>query len=1533
MLRILHLEGDALEAEPVHELLASQGLVSDIVRIETREEFEAALEQGEFDLILSERTLPAFDGMSALGIALQKRPDLPFIFVSGAAGEEVAVESIKSGATDYVLKQRLERLVPVTRRALREAAERRTQKNTEEALRESEARYRSLVETSPEAITLTDLQGKVVLCNQQALLMHGCGSMEEMVGRKAFEFIAPEDHERAKSAMSSVLLLGTVKNVEYSLLRMDGSRFPAEVNRSVLLDEQGDPKGFMSVQRDITDRKLAEETLRRSEELFAKAFRASPDAFIITRLSDSVLLDVNDSFSRILGYSREDAVGKPIAELNIWADISERDRMIAQLRAKGSVNEFETIFKKKSGDIGAGIISAQLTNIGGEYCMVAICRDVTERKRAEEGLRRSEELFSKAFRASPDAYIISRLSDGMLLDVNDSFSGTTGYSRDEVVGRPIAELNKIWSDLNDRDHMVAILRAEGSVRDFEAPYWKKSGEMGIGLTSVELVQIGGEPCVLTICRDITERKRAGEALRESEERYRTLIEQAADGIFLSDIKGNLIDVNEMGCAMLGYTRDEVLRLVIADVVEVRDPQTAQERAVDLASGKTLRAEHIMYRKDGTAFPVEISSKLLPGGIYQAFARDITVRKQVEEALLKSEERFRQAFDHASIGMALVSIEGGFTQVNRALCDFLGYSEAELLTIKFQEITHPDDLEANIEYARQLLTGEIQFYHMEKRYFHKDDHIVWGRLSVTLVRDVTGEPRNFVSQIEDISQRKLAEVAVAFERYLLNSLMETTHDSIYFKDKHSNFTRINRALAERLNLADPQEAIGKSDADFFSESLAAQSYNDEQEIIRTGIPVLEKEELEVWMDGSETYFVTSKMPLWDAQGHAIGTFSVSRDITSRMLEQSALRKSELKNRALIEAIPDLMVQIDGHGTILDFGAEKEDKLIMSPEQFIGKSLFNILPLDIAHEAIQNAEAALESGKMQCFEYQLPVRDGKHDFEARLVVSGQNEVVAIIRNITERKQAQDALTKAKEDLELRVEERTTALRETNDQLQHELVERQRAEDIANESLERLAEAQGIAQLGSWEWTANANKISWSDELFRMFGIEVQQSGVTLETYLNYIHPDDRERVGTDIEKAIQEKATFSNEARFLHSDGSVRFYQTRGTAVLNGAGEIVKVQGTVQDITERQQAEEALRKSEGLHRALARNLPNGAVLLFDRDLRFQLAEGVALEAQGYSKDLMIGHTIWEVLPPDLCADLVPHYRSALAGRKNSIESEYSGRFYLVHFVPVKNEQGEIFAGMAVSLDITEQKRSAEEARAAQEVAESANRAKSQFLSRMSHELRTPLNAILGFSQLLEISNLPDMQSEYVTYVLTAGEHLLGLINEVLDIASVEAGHASILLEPIEVSSAIHECLDLMKPLADQRNVSLDTGNRLEHTWHILADRQRLRQVLLNLVANAIKYNREGGNVSLACEEEGERLRIRVIDTGRGISKEKLAKLFTPFERLGAEQTGVEGTGLGLTLSKHLVEAMHGSLGVESIVDQGSVFWIELPLAERS
>ncbi|MFT0170334.1 ATP-binding protein [Paraburkholderia mimosarum] len=272
-----------------------------------------------------------------------------------------------------------------------------------------------------------------------------------------------------------------------------------------------------------------------------------------------------------------------------------------------------------------------------------------------------------------------------------------------------------------------------------------------------------------------------------------------------------------------------------------------------------------------------------------------------------------------------------------------------------------------------------------------------------------------------------------------------------------------------------------------------------------------------------------------------------------------------------------------------------------------------------------------------------------------------------------------------------------------------------------------------------------------------------------------------------------------------------------------------------------------------------------------------------------------------------------------------SDGAWRWHLDRASPVKNEQGQVVKWVGTVTDIEDQKQ-------ALAAADRANRAKSDFLSSMSHELRSPLNAILGFAQLMASESPPPTPSQRasIDQILRAGWHLLELINEVLDLAKIESGQVSISPEPVSLSDALQECESMIEPQAQQRGIRASFPH-VDAGCHVRADRTRLKQILINLLSNAIKYNRQQGAVEVACSTPApDRVRVSVSDTGLGLSPQKLAQLFQPFNRLGQEAGTEEGTGIGLVVAKRLTELMGGAIGVESTMGQGSVFWIELNTA---
>ena len=346
---------------------------------------------------------------------------------------------------------------------------------------------------------------------------------------------------------------------------------------------------------------------------------------------------------------------------------------------------------------------------------------------------------------------------------------------------------------------------------------------------------------------------------------------------------------------------------------------------------------------------------------------------------------------------------------------------------------------------------------------------------------------------------------------------------------------------------------------------------------------------------------------------------------------------------------------------------------------------------------------------------------------------------------------------------------------------------------------------------------------------------------------------------------------------------------------------------------------------------------AIYVKDLEGRFLLVNRRCEEVIGRPKEQILGSTVHDLYPPD-AADAFQRNDHRALETDGPLESEEVApqeggpRTFVSVKVPLTDARGEPYAICGVSTDITDRKRAEEAAGEARQRAERADRAKSEFLSRMSHELRTPLNSIIGFGQLLEMDGLDETQREYVERILKGGRHLLDLINEVLDISRIEAGTLGISLEPVDAHTAITEALALIRPMAADRGLRLYLPSAPPELSYVTADQQRLKQILLNLLSNGVKYNRDGGAITVSLEQRGERVRLMVADTGAGLSAEQMQRLFVPFERLGLLGHEIEGTGLGLALSKRLAEAMGGALEVESERGVGTTFVLELPRAQQ-
>ena len=563
-------------------------------------------------------------------------------------------------------------------------------------------RLRQILEQMPIGVVIAEApSGRLIFHNREAesLWRHPLLSSDDYQGYTQYGALdeegrpyPAEEYPPARSLNSGEV----VKGEEMRYRRGDGTETFFSVDSAPISDPEGRRVSVVTTFIDIAERKRAEEEIRESEERFSKAFRASPDGLVISRISDGLILEANDSFVSLSGYDRGELIGKNTIDLGIFVDLADRERMVAILKEQNYVRDFEFMIKRKSGETRLITFSAEPLELHGEHCWLTIARDITERKQAEEALRKSEERFAKAFLTSPDALVISRLADGAILEANDSFVSLSGYDRDELIGKSTIELG-IFVDPTDRQRMVAILEEQNYIRDFEFMSRRKSGETRLVNFSAEPLELRGERCWLTIGRDITERKRAEEALRESEERFAKAFRASPVGLIITrEADDFILEVNDSWGQTFGYTSDEVVGKNWTWFDFLVDPEECGRAREILEEQNSIRNFEIAAkRKSGETLLVRISTEPIEvrgEPCFVTIIHDITQRKRYEEALRMSEEHARRQLSYieaiyatAPVGLCFVDTDLTFLSINERLAEIDGKSVDEHLGRTVREV--------------------------------------------------------------------------------------------------------------------------------------------------------------------------------------------------------------------------------------------------------------------------------------------------------------------------------------------------------------------------------------------------------------------------------------------------------------------------------------------------------------------------------------------------------------------------------------------------------------------------------------------------------------------------------------------------------------------------------------------------------------------------------------------------------------------------------------------------------------------------------
>ena len=791
-----------------------------------------------------------------------------------------------------------------------------------------------------------------------------------------------------------------------------------------------------------------------------------------------------------------------------------------------------------------------------------------------------------------------------------------------------------------------------------------------------------------------------------------------------------------------------------------------------------------------------------------------VHERLRRSQRHSDNLFDAAFDQAAVGIALVAPDGRWLRVNPRAAQIVGYSVEELLRMRFQEVTHPDDLAVDEAQIRDLLADRITQYALEKRYRRKDGRSVWVNLSVALLRTAEGEPDYFVSVIEDIDEKKRAQDEAMASKRQLEAALESMTDAVFISDLEGRITVFNEAFALLHKFPD--------------KAACAQRFEDYPEI------------LEVYSSSGRL------LPL------------------SEWAAPRALRGETASN--------------------VEFRLQRKD----TGETWLGSYSF------------------------------APIHgvDGK--------IAG---AVVVGRDVTEKKAA---------ELAVRENER------------------------------RLRLALDAAKAGMWEWNLRTGENIWSDEVFRLYGLAPGEQAPSFDTWVNSIHPDDRERAVNAAQLAGQTGRELNIEWRVRDAGESERWLMSRGQPIFGAHGEPERFLGIVMDVSEKKRADAELEQHRNhlehlvqtrtaelaeANRTLAEHVEEIAAL-YNRvpcgyhslapDGRVLAINDTELDWLGYAREDVVGRPITDFMAPESQAFFAATFpRFLREGLLRDAELEFVCRdgsrlSALVSANLVYNADGTVQYSRSTMIDNRERKAreqmlaamQRELARRADE-AERATRSKSAFLANMSHEIRTPMNAILGLAHLILRAGLPQEQAVRVEKIESAGKHLLSIINDILDFSKIEAGRVQLESADFQLSALLENIQALINEEARSKGlqVTIDAEALPEP---LRGDPTRLRQALLNYVSNALKFTEHGGIVLRArvLERQADTLlmRFEVEDSGIGITSEVLPGLFRSFEQGDASTTRkYGGTGLGLAITRRLALLMGGETGVSSEPGRGSVFWL--------
>ncbi|MDX2240259.1 MAG: PAS domain S-box protein [Leptolyngbyaceae cyanobacterium bins.302] len=1453
----------------------------------------------------------------------------------------------------------LEVLHPNQPQAERSSIRRLNQAETEQqpaaAPCESETKFATIFRCSPAAIAISRLtDGRYVDVNETFERYTGY-SREEVVGQVATELDIWINPQQRQHLVQRVQAEGTVHNFELQIRRKTG-----ELRTILMSAEQYELAGtsyLTTVGVDISDRQLAEENLRYSE---ARLQRLATN--VVGMLYQYLLrADGSEDFTYISPRCREIYELEP-AELQqdfgqVWKMVHPED--IEWLRRKNQASaqqleRFDAEFRliPPSGRLKwVRAVSEPERQANGDIIWDGLVLDITELKKLEHEVKQQRDFRELLFNESNDALFLVDPVTMRTVDCNQQavamFEATNKNDLLDIEGYSLQKRQFTPGELAD---IQAQIEHQG--------FWSREvecitcqGREFWGDLLAKRITFGSQQFNLVRVVDISDRKAAEFASQQQTQR-----EQALNRVIQS-IRQSL-DLN----AIFAKATFEITQLLQADQTNVWRHMPEQQQVVSVAfyrkypdqpnpmgmvipDAGNLFATRLMQFEticldDTNTLENEVAQNVaqtFPGawllvplvangvfwGCFAAVKNQRCVWSNEQVALAQAiADQLGIAIQQAELYQRLQDSEAILKDVlNNAIAaiysfrvfsdrtwayDFYsagsqevyGYSPEELTINKHLWLSrvHPEDFDQVILPLYEVIFGEGTATY-EYRFYHKDDSLRWHLATLTSRKDVAANSWNVTVVEVDITDRKQAEEALKESQALYESLAQVMPMCLFRKNRAGQFTFVNAAFLEFMGLS--LEAImGKTEAEIGNPPDLIEEYTTtDLHVLQTG-EILDLVCLvEVAATRKRYYVQTVKAPVRDANGQIVEVQGIFWDISDRLHTEKSLELQSL----IVQNMAEGVCLTRASDEVIVYANPKFERIFgYDPGELNGKHISTINYKDEtcnAQEIHRHIACQLDArGEYTC-ELKNVKKDGTPFWSRATVVRFEHPehgsvYVGVQEDINDRKQMEENLRLSEERFHTFMDN-SPMLAFIKDDADHYIY-------------------------------VNAN--------FETLYGRKREDFLTI-TEFDVLPPEDAARLQAHDHHVLETGQLTEWIETVPDTQGNLLDWLSLKFPLTGADGQKL-LGGIAIDITERRRAEAALQEmSTALSHAIE------GISRLDPQGRYVSVNHAYATLMGYSPDEMIGMEWYQTVHPDDLERAIAAYEEMV--RLGKVEIEVRGVrkdgfcFYKqVVMVTAYNRNQEITGHHCFAKDISDRKQAEVDLQRAKEAAEAANHAKSTFLATMSHELRTPLNAILGFSQLLaRDSALTSTQHEQLKIINRSGEHLLHLINDLLEVSKIEAGRVTLNPSNVDVHQLLNNLKEMLQLKARDKNLSLAFVQTADFPQYIRTDESKLRQVLLNLLSNAIKFTNSGSvtlrasvvsqSNAIADRSSQYTLRFEVSDTGCGIAAAEIPNLFNAFVQARSEQNTNEGTGLGLTISRHFVNLMEGDITVQSVVGQGSTF----------